>query len=91
MRNPILAGSPGSLGLPRRAPSPVTTAPPRRVPVAWQDSAWRLPVTVPVRASRLKPHDTSFTHRAAHLTFHASRFTSHVSRNQKHLLRRIIL
>jgi hypothetical protein len=52
--------------------------------VAWHNSAWRARVTVAVRKLRLKPHDTTFTRRAA-------RFANQVSRNGKHLLRHIIL
>jgi hypothetical protein len=80
-RAPIPAVSPAGLGSQSRvAGSPS----PRRLTVAWQDFAWRARVIVPPRASRLKPHHTSFTH-------HVSRFTPHASRNQKHLLRRTVL
>jgi hypothetical protein len=56
----------------------------RRVPVTWQDSSWRVQVTVAGRKLRLKPHHTLFTRRAA-------RLAHQVSRNGKHLLRHIIL
>jgi hypothetical protein len=75
----ISAGVVASMGMRAGSPSPL-----RRVPVAWQDSAWRPRLFVDGRNGRLKPRRLKLNRRASRLAYN-------LSRNRKQLLRRIIL